>query len=83
MRSAKTSSGRRFRPGTRSRHRHRPPDHVEHRLYQILAGHTGQTVKKITKDCDRDYFMSASDAENYGLVDKVIEKKVDGTSSDA
>jgi ATP-dependent Clp protease protease subunit len=48
------------------------------RLYQILADHTGQTVKKITKDCDRDYFMSALDAENYGLVDKVIEKKVSG-----
>jgi len=53
------------------------------RLYQILADHTGQTVKKITKDCDRDYFMSAEDAAAYGLVDKVIEKKVDGTGSDA
>ena len=53
------------------------------RLYQILADHTGQTVKKVAKDCDRDYFMSASDAESYGLVDKVIAKKVDGSGSDA
>ena len=53
------------------------------RLYQILADHTGQTVKKITKDCDRDYFMSATDASAYGLVDKVIEKKVEGPAEDA
>jgi ATP-dependent Clp protease protease subunit len=53
------------------------------RLYQILAEHTGQTVKKITKDCDRDYFMSAAEAEKYGLVDKVIEKKTEGSGSDA
>lgn len=53
------------------------------RLYQILADHTGQTVKKITKDCDRDYFMSASEAESYGLVDKVIAKKIDGDDGDA
>jgi ATP-dependent Clp protease protease subunit len=53
------------------------------RLYQILADHTGQTVKKITKDCDRDYFMSASEASAYGLVDKVIEKKADGGSPEA
>jgi ATP-dependent Clp protease protease subunit len=45
------------------------------RLYQILADHTGQTVKKVAKDCDRDYFMSAVDAATYGLVDKVIEKR--------
>lgn len=45
------------------------------RLYQILADHSGQTVKKVHKDCDRDYFMSASEAASYGLVDKVISKK--------
>ncbi|RKZ11621.1 ATP-dependent Clp endopeptidase proteolytic subunit ClpP [bacterium] len=47
------------------------------RLYKILAHHTGQTVKKVHKDCDRDYFMSATDAAEYGLVDKVIEKRAD------
>jgi ATP-dependent Clp protease, protease subunit len=47
------------------------------RLYQILADHTGQPVKKIAKDCDRDFFMSAPEACEYGLVDKVIAKRTD------
>ena len=47
------------------------------RLYKILSDHTGQTMKKIHKDCDRDYFMSAIEAATYGLVDKVISKKDD------
>ncbi len=47
------------------------------RLYRILANHTGQSVKKITKDCDRDYFMAANEAADYGLVDKVIEKRTE------
>ncbi|HKK69703.1 MAG TPA: ATP-dependent Clp endopeptidase proteolytic subunit ClpP [Candidatus Krumholzibacteria bacterium] len=49
------------------------------RLYQILADHTGQSLKKIAKDCDRDFFMSATEASEYGLVDKVIEKRSDGS----
>jgi ATP-dependent Clp protease protease subunit len=53
------------------------------RLYKILADHTGQTVKKVAKDCDRDYFMSASQAAEYGLVDKVIAKKVENPTEDA
>ena len=53
------------------------------RLYQILADHTGQTVKKVAKDCDRDYFMSAEQASSYGLVDKVIEKKAEGPAESA
>jgi ATP-dependent Clp protease protease subunit len=53
------------------------------RLYQILADHTGQTVKKVAKDCDRDYFMSAEEAASYGLVDKVIEKKAEGPGEGA
>jgi ATP-dependent Clp protease protease subunit len=43
------------------------------RLNKILAKHTGQSVEKIAKDTDRDYFMSAEEAKNYGLVDEVIE----------
>ncbi|UCB57447.1 MAG: ATP-dependent Clp endopeptidase proteolytic subunit ClpP [Candidatus Omnitrophota bacterium] len=42
------------------------------RLYDILVRHTGQSMDKIKKDCDRDFFMSADEAENYGLVDEVI-----------
>jgi ATP-dependent Clp protease, protease subunit len=43
-------------------------------LNSILAQETGQTIEKIQKDTDRDYFMSAEEAKNYGLIDNVIEK---------
>jgi len=41
-------------------------------LNKILAKHTGQTIAKVEKDTDRDYFMSAQEAVKYGIVDKVI-----------
>jgi len=41
-------------------------------LMDILSHHTGHDEEKIRKDCDRDYFMSASEAVNYGIVDKVL-----------
>ncbi len=44
-------------------------------LYKILSHHTGQTVDKIEKDCDRDNFMSAEEALKYGLIDKIIKNK--------
>jgi ATP-dependent Clp protease protease subunit len=44
-------------------------------LNDILVRHTGQTVEKIMKDTDRDFFMSASQAREYGIIDEVIEKK--------
>ena len=44
------------------------------KLNEILAKHTGQPIKKISKDTDRDFFMSALEAKEYGLVDRVIEK---------
>ncbi|MFB9324965.1 ATP-dependent Clp endopeptidase proteolytic subunit ClpP [Paenibacillus aurantiacus] len=43
-------------------------------LNRILSERTGQPLEKIERDTDRDYFMSAAEAANYGLVDKVIEK---------
>ncbi|WP_188999954.1 ATP-dependent Clp endopeptidase proteolytic subunit ClpP [Paenibacillus nasutitermitis] len=43
-------------------------------LNKILAERTGQPLEKIERDTDRDYFMSAAEAQAYGLVDKVIEK---------
>lgn len=43
-------------------------------LNRILVERTGQSLEKIERDTDRDYFMSASEAAAYGLVDKVIEK---------
>ncbi|MGD9403241.1 MAG: ATP-dependent Clp endopeptidase proteolytic subunit ClpP [bacterium] len=45
------------------------------RLNEIISHHTGQTVKKVEKDCDRNYFMSAEEAKEYGLIDEVIYKK--------
>ena len=45
-------------------------------LNQMMAHHTGQTIEKIEKDTDRDYFMSAKEAMEYGLIDKVIEERV-------
>ncbi len=44
-------------------------------LGKILAEHTGQSIKKIAADMDRDYYMSAEEAQRYGIVDKVIEKR--------
>ncbi len=46
---------------------------LHERLTELLAKHTGQTKKKIEKDADRDFFMSAQEAQTYGLIDKVIE----------
>jgi ATP-dependent Clp protease, protease subunit len=44
-------------------------------LHQILAKHTGQSVSKVKKDTDRDYFMHAESAVKYGLVDSIVEKR--------
>ncbi|MBN6185462.1 ATP-dependent Clp endopeptidase proteolytic subunit ClpP [Aneurinibacillus sp. BA2021] len=43
-------------------------------LNKILAGRTGQPYEKVEKDTDRDYFMMADEAKQYGLIDKIIEK---------
>lgn len=49
-------------------------------LNVLLANHTGQTVEAIAKDTERDNFMSADEAQEYGLVDKVIQRRVDSKS---
>ncbi len=46
---------------------------LKKRLNEILAKHSGQTVEKVAKDGDRDFFMSAAEAKAYGLVDEVVE----------
>ena len=48
---------------------------MKKRLNEILAFHTGQSLKTIEKDTDRDFFMSAAEAVKYGLVDEVVVKK--------
>jgi ATP-dependent Clp protease, protease subunit len=45
-------------------------------LNELMALHSGQSVEKIEKDSDRDYFMSAAEAKEYGLIDRVIEERL-------
>jgi ATP-dependent Clp protease protease subunit len=45
------------------------------KLNQILARHTGQPLEKIERDTDRNFFMSAEDAKEYGLIDEVIYER--------
>ena len=48
---------------------------MKERLNKILAVQTGQTIKKITDDTDRDFFMTAEEAKKYGLIDRVLNKR--------
>ena len=48
---------------------------LKEKLNQILASHTGQTLKKIAADTDRDNFLSAEQSVEYGMVDQVISKR--------
>ena len=43
-------------------------------LYQIISKHSAQDIKKVTNDSDRDYWMKASEAKSYGMVDEVLKK---------
>jgi len=45
------------------------------KINEILAHHTGQALEKVQKDTDRDYFMSAQEAREYGIIDEVIAGK--------
>ena len=45
------------------------------KLNELLSHHTGQSLDKLEADTERDFFMSAEEAKNYGLVDRVIEKE--------
>lgn len=48
---------------------------LKEQLISIMAKHTGQPVEKIAKDSDRNFFMSATEAKEYGIIDEVIEKR--------
>lgn len=56
---------------------------IRGRLDEILARHTGQTVEKIRLDSERDNFMSPTEAVAYGLVDKLLDKRVGGLTTPA
>lgn len=47
---------------------------VKTELYQIISNHSGQTMKKVEKDSDRDYWMTAAEAKAYGMVDDILTK---------
>lgn len=49
---------------------------VKEKLNRILAERTGQSLEKIEKDTDRDHYMSAEEAREYGLIDQILEKAV-------
>ena len=48
---------------------------IKEKLNKAIAEHTGQTLKKVEKDTDRDNFMSANEAAEYGLIDKVLTSR--------
>jgi len=48
---------------------------IKDKLNQILAKHTGQPMSKIEKDTDRDFYLSASEAKEYGIIDEIIKGK--------
>jgi ATP-dependent Clp protease protease subunit len=54
---------------------------IKERLNQILIKHTGHTLEKIEQDTDRDCFMTADEAKEYGLIDKVVEHMIVSNSS--
>ena len=48
---------------------------IKEKLNQILAKHTGQSLKKVEKDTDRDFYLSAEEAKKYNIIDEVIKGK--------
>ena len=44
-------------------------------LNRILAGHTGQKIRKIQADTERDFFLNSAEAQKYGLIDKVLDRR--------
>lgn len=51
---------------------------MKNHLNRLLAHHTGQPLSKIEQDVERDYFMSAQEAKDYGLIDQVMEPRITG-----
>ncbi|MFQ6093959.1 MAG: ATP-dependent Clp endopeptidase proteolytic subunit ClpP [bacterium] len=49
---------------------------LRERINEILVQHTGQSLEKIQQDSDRNYFMSANEAKEYGIIDEVIEEEI-------
>src|SRR3712207_5821636 len=45
---------------------------VKQNLYHVISEHTGQSIERVERDCDRDYWMIAEEAKEYGMVDEVL-----------
>ena len=45
---------------------------LKHELYEIIADHSGQPIEKVEKDSDRDYWMTAEEAKEYGMIDDIL-----------
>jgi len=54
---------------------------LKKRLNQILSHHTGKPVDQVERDADRDYYMSATEARDYGLVDEVVQSRKETTET--
>jgi len=52
---------------------------LRERLNEIMAKHTGQTIERVERDSDRDNFMDAAAAVEYGLIDTVLDKRVESS----
>ena len=48
---------------------------LKRRLEEILSQHSGQDIEKVSKDMERDYFLTAQEADEYGIIDRVIEHR--------
>ena len=51
--------------------------YIKEKLNRLMAEHTGQSLKKVSGDTDRDNFLSAESAVEYGLVDAILEQRID------
>jgi ATP-dependent Clp protease protease subunit len=54
--------------------------YLRHRLNELMALHTGQSIKVIERDTDRDFFMSAEQSVKYGLIDKVLTSRTESAA---
>ena len=50
-------------------------EHMTKTLFQIISEHSGRSYDEVWKDSDRDYWMTATEAKEYGMIDEVLEKK--------
>ena len=56
-------------------------DVLREKLNQIMAKHTGQPIERIAKDTDRDNFLSAEEAREYGLIDKILSSRIEAVAA--